>query len=436
MRFDSIIIGGGIAGMTCAIRCAEKGLSCAVISSGMSALHFASGSIDLLGRFPSDSVVTNPFDQMPDFINHNPEHPYARCGEKAIADSLQYFTDQLQQQSLQLCNNGRQNHFHLTTYGTLTPTYLSQKSVYSPELEKAFFENQKMALISFEGFRDFHVPLISANLPGQTLFQNRQVTTGTVDLSPLIRSQKNPHEFRSIDISRMLETDEDLQKIADHINELAGDAGIIGLPACLGFIHHASVYEKLQRLVGRPVYEIPTLPPSILGMRLDHALKTRFSNLGGVFIAGDKVVRGEMQSGKLSGVYTENHGKTLLKAGSVVLASGSFFSGGLISDSAGIREPVFNLDLTYEKDRKQWARGLFFQPESHQFLEFGVKTNEQLNPFDSSGHLIDNLYCAGAILAGYNPIREGSGGGVAISTGYTAAEMIIGRTASTGAARP
>ncbi len=424
MRYDCIIIGGGIAGLTCGIKCAEAGLKCVVISAGMSALHFASGSIDLMGRFPDNSIVKDPYDQLPDFMKQYPEHPYSKCGEETISQSLSYFGDQLQQQSISLCHNGAKNHFHLTTYGTLTPTYLSQQSVYSPALEQAFFENSDIALISFEGFRDFHIPLVEANLPKQSLFQHRRIITGTVELSSLIKSGKNPHEFRSIDISRLFETEESLLQIASQIRQLAGKSRIIGLPACIGFIRHSKVYNRLRDLTGRLIYEIPTLPPSILGMRLDHALKSRFSELGGV-LTGDKVTGGIITDGRLAGIRTRNHESEILEADAFVLASGSFFSGGLLSDSAGMHEPVFDLPLIYEKDRKQWSSGLFFQPESHAFLEFGVKTNERLNPFDTAGRSIDNLYCAGAILAGYNPIREGSGGGVAISTGYFAAEQII-----------
>ena len=436
MKFDSIIIGGGIAGLTSGIRCAKAGLKCAIISSGMSALHFASGSIDLLGRSADGDIVYDPFSQLPAFLAHYPEHPYAKCGETIISESLSFFTDELAEQSMQLCHNGQKNHFHLTTFGTLTPTYLSQQSVYSPELDRAFTEGRKIALIDFEGFRDFHIPLIKANLPQHSLFRNRDIITGTVSLSPLLKSLKNPHEFRSIDISRMLETEAHLQKIAEDIDQLAADREIVGLPACIGFIRHNEVYSSLQEMTGRLIYEIPTLPPSILGMRLDHGLKSRFSELGGIFIAGDKVIGGKIQTGRLTEIYTQNHESTLLQANAFVLASGSFFSGGLVSEFSGMKEPVFNLALSYDKNRKNWAADQFFQAESHPYLEFGIKTNQRLNPFDVSGQPIHNLYCAGAILAGYNPIREGSGGGVAISSGYYAAENIIQAVIPTGADTP
>ncbi len=116
-----------------------------------------------------------------------------------------------------------------------------------------------------------------------------------------------------------------------------------------------------------------------------------------------------------------------------MLATGSFFSGGLVSGFNIIREPVFDLRLFRDNERNRWYSQRFLDTAGHPFLEYGVETNGNLNPVTQEGRTVENLFCAGAILAHYNPVADGCGGGVAVSTGYAAAKKII-RGCGAGAA--
>ena len=52
MRFDTVIIGGGLAGLTAGISLREAGRSTAIVSTGQNALHFFSGCFESLQEPP------------------------------------------------------------------------------------------------------------------------------------------------------------------------------------------------------------------------------------------------------------------------------------------------------------------------------------------------------------------------------------------------
>ena len=423
--FDCIVIGGGISGLSCAIACVNEGLSCAVITSGMGCLHFSSGSIDLLGYHPGRTPVIDPFEALPSFIKAHKDHPYAACGTDLIEEALFFIQRQVEKEGLLLYADSRSNHFIVTALGTLKPTFFSLKSVYGDDIKHAFENKQSIAMLNFNGFRDFHPELAAENLKKNDMFKDCNITTGTIDLYEPYVQAGCPGEIKTMDISRVLDGEKNLEAIASQIKDAAKGAKIACIPAFAGIKNYNHIHKTLCRLTDMSIYEIPTLPPSIIGMRLDEALKSRFVHLGGIIIAGDRVNGGTISKGKLDHIHTQNYEDTNLSAPFYVLATGSFISNGLTCDYKTVKEPVFDLFVDYPEKRDQWYSPSFFHHLSHPFLEFGVKTNSLFNPFTRSGEPVENLFCTGSVLANYNPIQEATGCGVAITSGYFAAKQII-----------
>lgn len=139
---------------------------------------------------------------------------------------------------------------------------------------------------------------------------------------------------------------------------------------------------------------------------------------------GDTVKRAQVEDGKVTRLYSFNHGDIPFIAKNFVLATGSYFSQGLIASAEKVYEPILGLDVDYLTNRPDWYDKNIFETQHYQ--SFGVKTTNTLNAL-KNGNALDNLYVSGAILEGFNPIKEGSGGGVSILTALYVADRIVNK---------
>ncbi|WP_434999502.1 glycerol-3-phosphate dehydrogenase subunit GlpB [Vibrio scophthalmi] len=435
MNFDTIIIGGGMGGLSCALRCLEAGLKTAVITSGQSALHFSSGSIDVLANTPDGTQVSEPFQAIENFAQCYPTHPYATLGKDLVSHAIQWYQKTLSRIGVPLSSqpNG-QNHYRLTPLGTMKSTWLSQPFVHQFPLSLRDNTVNKIVMITIDGFRDFQPKLAQDNLSQIGAFADVEITAATVTLPSFNTIKRNHCELRSIDLSRLLAKRSHLQEFAFALQKHAKPGDLVVIPAIFGNGKGLANLKEVEQLTGFNLCEIPTMPPSLLGIRLEEMMKHAFIEQGGTLFNGDHVTQGEFsfiehaepeQSHyRLNRIFTKNHGDFPLQAKQFVLATGSFFSQGLKANANSMEEPIFNLELNQSETRTEWYNTRFFSPQSHPFLSMGVKTNHQFKAIKED-HRIDNLYCSGAILSGYNPILEGSGSGVAISSGFYAAQSII-----------
>ncbi|MFM5162628.1 glycerol-3-phosphate dehydrogenase subunit GlpB [Aeromonas rivipollensis] len=423
MKFDTIVIGGGMAGLSAALRLAEAGQKTLLMASGQSALHFSSGSVDLL------ESEGDPRAALPAFMAAHPDHPYSKVGLTNIEASLADLQRHCHEQGLPLFRQER-NHQRLTPIGTLKSTWLSPETCACVTEAPA---PDVLLLATLEGFRDFHPALAAANLATHARFAHCRILTGEIRLPQLAAFSRNPHEFRSADIARLFDKQQHdrqdlLTDLAREIGRMVKECGEPGcrhivLPACLSLGLVGPRLSELEARTGCTIKEVATMPPSLIGMRMQEALKRRVLTLGGTFLTSERVLGARYDGDRVVGVHSQNGDDQLFEADHFVLASGSFFSRGLESRLGGIREPIFDADVLSLPERDAWAGRRLF--DHHPFMGFGVKTDDQLRVL-RGGKPLANLYGAGSVLAHYDPVREGSGSGVAVATGWQAAGHILG----------
>ncbi len=440
MNYDVIVIGSGVAGYSAAIKCLEHGLKTAVVSSGQSALHFSSGSIDLLSHSPrTHQAISNPWTEIEQLGESLPNHPYAKLGSKAILEAMEWYQTMMAQAGLPLTPLlSQNNHYRITTLGTLKSTWLSQPYVEKIESDfSSLTKFKRVVMISIDGFRDFQPQIAKSNLQKHAAFKHIPIKTAKVSLTAFGQLNRNPYDLRSIDISRLLRDEKQFQEFADQLLKVATSDDLLVIPAVLGNGDGLELINKLSGYTGLHFHEVPTMPPSLLGIRIEDVMMRTFINHGGVLHKGDEVLGGQFveQDGKLklASIQSKKMGDMDLTAKHYILASGSFFSKGLVANQYGIEESIFGLDTEATGEREEWHQQDFFTHQPHPFLSFGVCTDQHFRP-SIKGKEVSNMFCIGAILSGYNPIVHGCGGGVAISTAYSVVNQIAldsGRNTST-----
>lgn len=201
MRFDVVVIGGGLAGLSCAIAVAEQGKRCAVVSSGQSALYFSSGSLDLLARLPDGTPVEMPLAALPQLAQQAPQHPYALIGPGRVAALSAAAQRLLARCGLNLQGEGTNNHLRITPLGTRRATWLSPQAIPTLPLTGQL-PWRRIAVIGIEGFLDFQ-PQMAADSLSREL--GVQTDVAYLHMPALDRLRNNPSEFRAVNIARVLD---------------------------------------------------------------------------------------------------------------------------------------------------------------------------------------------------------------------------------------
>lgn len=424
MNFDVVIIGGGLAGLTCGIVLQEQGKRCAIVNNGQAAIDFSSGSIDLLGRLPNGENVQNVDRTLATLAERLPAHPYAKLGAERVLAKAKQFERLATKLNLGLAGSLERNHARVTPLGGLRRTWLSPDSVPTVQLNEAF-PYHNIVILGIEGYHDFQPQLLADNLKLQPQFAHCVIKTGFLAMPELDFLRQQSREFRSVHIAQTLEQKVSRVSLANEIRQAASGADAVFLPACFGQNSRA-FFKELQELTDFSLFELPTLPPSLLGGRQHSILRRHFEQSGGVMMNGDRVLRAEFDGNRVTDLFTRLHEDEPLVADNYVLASGSFFSNGLVSEFEKIYEPVFGADIIRTEqldptDHFTWTTHRFSAPQPYQSAGVVINADCQVQ---KSGRFFDNLYAAGAVIGGFNGIELGCGSGVAVVTALTVADKI------------
>lgn len=409
-------MGAGLSGLTAALRLAEGGLRTVLVARGVGATHLAPATIDVLGYAPD--LVESPAQALPAFGAQHPDHPYARVSPDTVAASIAWFGERAQE--LHYEGSLEENLLLPTAVGVPKPTAIVPQGMAAGDLRAG----GRFVFVGLRALKNFYPAYLADNLgrikvPSGAIVEARAVTLADpgreADASPL-------------DYARMFEERDFREAVARELLPALQPREAVGFPSVLGMDRHRLVWEQLQELLERPVFEVPALPPSVPGIRLFRALRGAFRRAGGRLVLGPTAVGAETGDGLVEAVVVRGaaHRSTTYEARWFVLATGGFASGATVLDSHGeVRETVFGLPVAGvpASDLPRFLPGYL---DDHPMARAGLAVDEHLRPLDDDRQpAFGNLFAVGAALGGAEPWREQSGNGLALATGFAAASEIL-----------
>lgn len=417
--YDTVVIGAGLAGLTAALRLAEEGQRVAVLAKGVGATHLSPGTVDVLGYV--DGPVDSPAKALADFAAANPDHPYRRLPVELIGASLDWFKARLGDHGYR---GGLDENFLVpTAVGVAKPTALVPETMAAGDLRGG----GRFVFIGLRGLKDFYPAYLADNLARASLPGGAEILTRVVELEPPLG---NARDVSGLGFARRFEEAGFRESVLVELDRYLVPGEIVGFPAVLGVGRAREVWNELETRLGHQVFEVPTLPPSVQGLRLYETMTTALRRHGCRLVVGNTVVGTKTSGSRLEGVLAKTAGRPLTyRARSFVLATGGFASGGLQLDSSGqIRETVFDLPVAGVPGPKQrpFEEGYF---ADHAISRAGVTVDESMRPVDGKGGTpYENVHAVGATLGGAVPWREASGNGLSLASGYAAASAILRET--------
>ena len=407
LHYDAVVVGAGVAGLTAAARLAEGGARVCVLAKGVGSTHLAAGTVDVLGYDPDR--VEAPAEALPGFVAARPDHPYALIGVEAIGAALDWFTERVErgpQPGYRYVGGLERNHLLPTAVGAARPSALVPETMAAGDLRTT----EPVCAVGLRPLREFHASLCAANI----------ARSGVEARGVELKFDADRPDENALGLARRFEDPDVRRAFADRLAPQLRDGERVALPAVLGVRDPRAAWADLESRLGRPVFEVPTPPPSVPGMRVFDALRAAVRAAGGRIVMGAEVVGADRDGDRVTALHAHTSGHdTIYAARWVVLATGGFASGALALGSDWVvRDTLLGLRV-----RGAPGRGApRFGPDyfgDHPIARAGIAVDDT-----QRAEGLDNVLVAGAALPGAEPWREGSGEGIALASGHRAAEIV------------
>ena len=415
---DLFIIGSGMAGMSAALFAANRKIN-SVLAGGAGGFEYSSGLLDLWGMSLTqrERVTKKPWDMISKIYDLMSLHPYAKIKEDTLKQAFSELILSLKNQGLAYTGYDALNSMVMTPFGTLRPTYRLPVTMGSNV--EAFKKKEPCLILDFKGLREFSAvffkEMMKKNWPG--------MRTQCLDFPG---TQLRSEVFTPF-LARSMETGQTQEKFLKLVKPLLKGETYLGLPAILGVQSSEKILNTLEKELRIKIFEIPTSPVSVPGIRLKETLMKALVGSSVTLLQNQRVTKVLKASNKgFECRLGSNISPAIVHAKAVLLATGRFLGKGLYADQKKIYESVFDLPVCQPKTREEWHRPDFFNPNGHRINQAGIETDEFFRPVTKKKKpIFKRLFASGSILAHQDWMRSKCGAGLSIGTSFHAIQSYL-----------
>jgi glycerol-3-phosphate dehydrogenase subunit B len=417
-KTDLLIIGSGLSGMSAAIFAANRNIN-AVVTGGAGGFEYSSGLLDLWGLSLTQKgrITKKPWAMLEKLSEQEPNHPLAKIQKKTIQQAFSELTEALKQQGVTYAGYEKKNTLVMTPFGTLRPTFRLTPSMRSNA--EAVQAQEPSLILDFKGLREFSAVFVKEMM--KKTWKGLRAETLEFPETRLQREVFTPF------LARSLETEQVQDKFLTLIRSAVKGETWVGLPAVLGIHSSEKILDRLEAESGLKIFEIPTSPVSVPGIRLKEALMRSLENTSVTLFQNQRVTGVKaLSKGGFHCRLDSDIQPAIVHAKAVLLATGRFLSRGLYADRNKIHESLLDLPVWQPESRDQWHQQAYFDPGGHRINRAGIETDAFLRPVGPDKRPVhETLFAAGTLLAHQDWIRTRCGSGLSIATAFKAMESYL-----------
>ncbi len=350
-HFDLIVAGAGISGITSAAAAISQGLQVALVSSGPGSFVFGAGCV----------VIENI-----DVENMDRSTP-------ALREALEFFRNLTERAECGFLGGLEERRHIPTILGCFQTVSLAPFYMWNGDPSAA----SQVAVVGIRGLSSFDSNFVADRLTFHAGKLGRPTTYTAHEINLSTAADTFPG---TLQFGNRYDRDPSFrQEVRNALLPIAEKADLLILPGILGLKSAKSEIDRLEKELGCMICELPTLPPSIPGMRLFNRLEAYLRRAGVEFFTGFPIQQVQIENAHCTGVLLDTPARPLqLSSETLIVATGPF-SGKLLGAAfAGV--------------------------------------NRDLQPMDAKGSVLaDNLFAVGALLRNCSARNLNA---MAILTGY------------------